>query len=385
MSTIKRIGAALLVLTLSNLPLSEVESATFPARIAIAEEAQDDEREQVQAGLAGLLGSYGIDVQEYHPIVLDVPSWERGFVEAYSYYSKFMPSISYDAGTRLAAEYFLTNHSHTDLSIIDELADNNYICRNNNVDLKEVEEEGQIRTEAVDPEGFTNVQNAIMFFNDYNDLMERGVHTAWLALQENGGGQLNPANFCDPSIMIQDPRDRDLVHTWFESYIRGYDLTKGTFESNEDMQFVYRAFGSLNSERDEVSIQYLQPATRSYARTTLYEWLQAYVEDYMYENYRFTLRDDPEYRIFDVNELENNQRFVLLDPENTKPRLNDCLNELDICINWWLELENSRKNLAIQGLVGEVLGQKVFHLEEVAALESGSAKTLTPTEGNPGK
>lgn len=383
MITLKKVGATLLVLTVANLPLSEVHSTAFPtARIAIAEEAQEDEREQVKSGLAGLLSSYGLDVEEYHPIVLDVPSWERGFVEAYSYYSKFMPSISYDAGTRLAAEYFLTNHSHTDLSIIGELADRNYISENNNVDLKEVEVNGEIKTEAVDPDGFENVQNAIMFFNEYNDLMERGVHTAWLALQENGGGRLTPDSnvFCDPSIMIQDPRERELVHTWFEKYISGYDLTKGSFENNEDMQYVYRAFGSLNSERDEVSIQYMKPATRSYVRTTLYEWLQAFVEDYMYENYRFTLRDDPEYRIFDVNELENNQRFVLLDPENTKPRLNDCLNELDICINWWLELENSRKNLAIQGLVGEVLGQKVIRLEEVEALESGTAKTLTPNE-----
>ena len=243
MNIIRRIGATLLVLTVANLPLSEVHSASFPARIAIAEEAQDvelpevaeeakSEEEQVRDGLAGLFSRYGVEIAEYNPAVLDVDAWERGLVEAHNYYVRYMPSIDEKECMDFTAAYFIANYSHTDPSIIPTLAERHYVSANNNVDLVTVQASDGFSgtvTQPADIEGFTNFQN----FNSYNrtrcDAIQRPIHADWLALQEKGGGNLNPDDYADPSVLIQDEYERSILRQWYLAYVEGYDLTKGSF------------------------------------------------------------------------------------------------------------------------------------------------------------
>lgn len=284
-------------------------------------------------GLGDLLSSYGIEAEEYTTTTLDVPSWEKGFVESYKYYTPMVPSLKEQSGQRLAAIYYFANYNFTPLDIVSELAAKGYISENNCVDLGIIRRddpntaEDETMTEVVDMDGFYNFINATNGLNDINDMAERKMHSDWLKLE--GKGSLDPANYPDPSVLIQDERQKEIVHDWYVNFVEGYDLTPGSFSGNEKLQYVYRAIGKLNGDRDEPSLNSLDPSVAYLVRATLGNWFKVFTENYMYTNYLDEIVDKLHY--YDGRELEDNQSFVkYVDAEPYKGR---CVSELEELIN----------------------------------------------------
>jgi len=284
-------------------------------------------------GLGDLLSSYGIEAEEFTTTTLDVPSWERGFVESYRYYTQYCPSLKEQSGLNLAAMYYFTNYNFTPVEIVPELAAKGYISENNCVDLGVIRRddpntaEDETMTEIIDMEGFYNFINANNCYNQINDMAERRMRADWYAL--NGQGHLDPANYPDPSIMIQDERQREIVHNWYVAFVEGYDLTPGSFSGNEKLQYVYRAIGQLNGDRDEPSLNSLDPSVAFLVRATLGNWFKVFTENYMYDNYLDTIVNDLHY--YDGRELADNESFVKY--VDAQPIPDHCVSELRELIN----------------------------------------------------
>ena len=286
-------------------------------------------------GLGDLLTSYGVEAPGYTTTTLDVTSWERGFVDSYLYCRDYVPSLADQNGVLLAAYYYFTNYNFTPVDLVPELAEKQYISENNCVDLGIIREddpataEDETMTEIIDQEGFVNFINANMCFNQINDAAERRMHSDWLILQENGGGHLNPEDYLDPSVLIQDPRQREIVHNWYVAFVEGYDLTPGSCSGNEKLQYVYRALGQLNGDRDEPDLNNLDPSVQFLVRSSLCNWFKNFTETYMWENYLEVIVNDLHY--YDGRELADNQSFVkYLDAEPIEDR---CTSELQELIN----------------------------------------------------
>ncbi len=284
-------------------------------------------------GLGDLLNSYGIEAQQFTTTTLDVPSWERGFIESYQHYTTFCPSLKEQSGVDLAALYFLANYNFTPEEIVPELAAKGYVSENNCVDLGIIRRddpntaEDETMSEILDMEGFYNFINATDCYNQINDMSERRMHADWIAL--NGQGHLDPANYPDPSVFIQDPRQREIVHNWYVAFVEGYDLTPGSFSGNEKLQYVYRAIGQLNGDRDEPSLNSLDPSVAFLVRATLGNQFKVFTENYMYRNYLEVIVNDLHY--YDGRELADNESFVKY--VDAQPITDQCVSELKELIN----------------------------------------------------
>lgn len=286
----------------------------------------------------------GISVTEDNPakiniIPLDLTGWEEGFVKAYKYYTRYVPLLKEMNGKNLAALYFLANYNFTPEELVSELASKKYISGNNCVDLGIIREddpntaEDETMSELVDPKGFDNFINATDCYSKINDMAERKMRVDWLKLQENGGGTLDPANYPDPSRFIQDIEQRKIVHDWYVAFVEGYDLTKGTFSNNEKLQYVYRAIGQLNGDRDEPSLNSLDPSVAFLVRATLGNWYKQFTEIYMYNNYSNEIVNNIHY--YDKEEFKNNLNFVKYEDaklvEGSRTReLNGLINEREV-------------------------------------------------------
>jgi len=286
-------------------------------------------------GLADLLGSYGIETEEYKTTTLDLKRWEEGFIESYKYYTQMVPSLKEQSGVNLAAMYYFTNYNFTPLELVPELALKVYISENNCVDLGIIRiddpntAEDETMTEIVDMEGFYNFINSQNCYNQINDMAERKMHEDWIKLQEKGEGTLDPEKYPDPSVLIQDERQREIVHNWYVAFVEGYDLTEGSFSENEKLQYVYRAIGQLNGDRDEPSLNSLDPSVAYLVRATLANWFKVFTETYMYENYKEEIVKDLHY--YDGRELQDNQSFVKY--VDAVPFEGKCVSELEELIN----------------------------------------------------
>lgn len=321
-------------------------------------------------GLGDLLSSYGIEAEEYTKNTLDLQSWEKGFVDAYKKYTPLVPSLKEMSGQNLAALYYFSNYNFTPEELVPELAKKGYISENNCVDLGVIRRddpntaEDETMTEIVDQEGFYNFINATQCFATINDMAERKMHSDWIKLQNNGGGQLNPADYPDPSDLIQDERQKEIVHDWYVKFVQGYNLTKGTFSGNEDLQYVYRAIGRLNGDRDEPSLDSLDPSVAFLVRATLGNWFKLFTENFMYENYK---KDIAKLHYYDVRELEDNQSFVKY--TDAKPFKDKCISELEELIND-REALHRITTVDITDHLFNMLHQRIIPYEEYTELKS---------------
>lgn len=326
-------------------------------------------------GLGDLLSSYGIETEEYTTTTLGIPEWERGFVEAYKYYTQYIPTLKEMSGMDLAALYYFTNYNFTPEEMVPELAQKGYISENNCVDLGIIRRddpntaEDETMSEIVDQQGFVNFINANDCYNKINDFAERKMHEDWMRLQENGGGKLNPEDYPDPSVMIQDERQREIVHNWYVAFVEGYDLTKGTFSNNEQLQYVYRSITTTNSERDEPSLNSLDPSVAFLVRATLGNWFKLFTENYMYENYLPEIVHDLHY--YDGRELEDNQSFVKY--VDAQPTENRCVSELDELIND-REALHRMTTVHITDNLFNMLHQRIIPYDEYMEMKNSAKK-----------
>ncbi len=328
-------------------------------------------------GLEGLLNSYGIEAQQYTTTTLDVPSWERGFIESYQYYTPFIPSLKEQSGLNLAAMYYFTNYNFTPVDIVPELAAKGYISENNCVDLGVIRRddpntaEDETMTEIVDMEGFYNFINAQNGYNQINDMAERRMHADWIALK--GEGHLDPANYPDPSVFIQDPRQRDIVHDWYVAFVEGYDLTPGTFSGNDKLQYVYRAIGQLDGDRDEPSLNSLDPSVAYLVRATLGNWFKVFTENYMYTNYLDEIVHDLHY--YDGRELGDNESFVKY--PDAEPIPDQCVSELKELIND-REALHRITTVDLPDNLFNMLQQRIIPYDEYMDMKEQAAKKKQP-------
>ena len=230
-------------------------------------------------------------------------------------------------------------------------------------------------TEIIDQEGFINFINATQAVNKINDMAERHMRADWYGLHQNGGGHLNPANYPDPSKLIQDPRERQIVHTWYVKFVEGYDLTPGSFSNNENIQFVYRAIGQLTGDRNELSINDLSDGAQYIVRATLGNQLKVFTENYMYDNYLETFMSD-DVHVYDTRELLDNESFVKY--QDAQPLPERCVSELKELIND-REALHRITTVDMTGNLFNTLQQVIVPYDEYMEIKS-SAKTYKKTK-----
>ena len=315
-------------------------------------------------GLAELLSRNGVEAQEYVSTELDLNSWENGFISktddcAYKFYTKYCPALAEQAGASIAAMYMFSNFDSTPQDLIAEIAEKGYILPTNCVDLVWVNEE-KTAAQPVDPDGFTNLNNATNCYNKINDMAEKHMREDFYKYREGKRGKLNPEDYPDPSVFIQDERQKGIVHQWFVDFVNGYDLNKGTYSNNEKLQSVYRAIAQSNGDRAEPSLNSLDPGVAFLVRATLANWYRVFTENYMHDNKLEELR---KIRYYNIGEITgNNETFIKYD---------DAEFPIEKCVSELHELVNAREALYIitnydltDELMNKVLHQNVKSFED---------------------
>ena len=317
-------------------------------------------------GLVDLLNQSGFEIiipkeeeekEEIKETVLSKEEWENGFVDTYreivkfNYLGKF---TNYEAPTLLAALYFYGNYNFTPQDLIPILAEIGYINSDNCIDLHELKNG---TTQPVEPEGFINWVNAIACYNILNPAIELQMHEDWKELRKLGQTHLGVNNYPDLSVFVQDPHDRKIFKDWYTSFIKGYDLTEGTYVSNDEIKKVYTAIGRTDERINAPSLNDVSTSVSFLARAIIANQLYVFIENYMVENYLDELLN--EVRFYDTSLLSgDNKTFKRLDDVELDEKTKDYLKQK--CVSELYELINTHE--ALDRIIKEDLPDSLQHM-----------------------